>query len=459
MRVSVRMPCLRATWGSGNEKEMVFVGGEWMKCMYRWKRRFWCCNDGTGVEPWLDGLDGVGKGKRVAVGAHAAALDHDAFRGHEVGVTLNERKGRVLLDLVDYLGDVAVDLGVGAEKAKLGDPHGLVEHLVRLEEVVQEYSGGDAVDVKIHKVGGAPSTAGAEPALQPAETHAAAAVGDRGRSDASLALEGVHVLLVRSRRRLGRHVGLLGMVRLVEAEQGLGAGGNHLLGVGLPRVGEALGRSPHHGNVLEPGLGVVRLRPVVRPADLGVGAQEAGEQAGVVVGQAAAAGSGGGRAATAGGAAAAGGGAASGGHGNVGVDGDDRRRRDSGGGRLDGRGGGGHNGGGGHCRGGAGADAGRVEDLVCGDGLGGRRGANLGRAAAGAAEFERGSGSGCGTVGSDGDPVGDSDDLGHDPPLDVHVGMARAGGGDVLEEGGGHQGDESLGKHFACVYVRFVGCM
>jgi hypothetical protein len=399
-------------------------------------------------------LRGVGEG--VAVRAHGVALDHHAVSRHEVGVVLDEREGCVSLDLVNDDLQLPVDLLVGTAKGELGDPDGLPEQVVNVDEVLEEGVGVEAVDVDVDEVNHALAVASLEKALEPADSlMSGTAVGDGGSTDTSLASEGVHQLNVRGGSLLRREVGLSGVVGLVEAEESLGARIDHLLGVGSPCSGEALGDAPAHGDELKTSVRVVGLGPVVCPRDVRAAAKEATQKVRVVECETTSAPTS--RSAAAG---------RSGGGSGLG-----RSRID--GGRADGngldnrglyrRGGGGRSGSGGsrNCH-----RSGRTRKSLERQNWG-RRGSRHSRRGAprlpallgvellGAESRGRGS---LVLVQSNVNDIGHSHNLGDDGTLVMEalvVVLAGAEADDVLDQAGRSQSEEGFGKHDAC--IRF-GC-
>src|SRR4051812_30660092 len=151
-------------------------------------------------------------GKGVAVLGHGAALGEVSVGGHEVGVPLDEREGRVVLKLVDDNLELLVDLLFGTVQGKLGDPDGLLKLVVDVEGVLEECVGVDSVDVDVDKVSRALAGARIEPLLEPVDAHVASAVGDGRSADARLARKRVHQLNVRGGSLLGREVSLARVV-------------------------------------------------------------------------------------------------------------------------------------------------------------------------------------------------------------------------------------------------------
>lgn len=161
-------------------------------------------------------------------------------------------------------------LVVVAQRSELGQPDGaatasLVGSLEVGEQGVSILS--LRVPVNSTEVNSAATLgiAGREEVLEPGNTHIAAAVGDSRGTDESTARVLVHVLLVHGSGLSGRHVGLVSVVRLVEAEKSLGATGESSLGVLVP-VAESL-LTPEHGDVADAGVQIRSAgTPVVGPA-------------------------------------------------------------------------------------------------------------------------------------------------------------------------------------------------
>lgn len=109
-----------------------------------------------------------------------------------------------------------------------------------------------------------------------------AVVGDGRGSQASTAGIGVHVLSPSIDSIARRHVGLVGALRLVEAQKMRGASSEPLVDVVVPRARVVTPGVPKHGNILAvvlAGSGVTI--PVVGPSDFGSGNKVVGETADV----------------------------------------------------------------------------------------------------------------------------------------------------------------------------------
>lgn len=186
--------------------------------------------------------------------------------GHEVGVAVE------VVEAVE-LGDDLLEEAVGVllvKRSKLGKEDGLVAAgLVGILEVAEQSVGvlRLGVPVNVAEVDVAVASASAHEAVQPGDTFArVAAVGDGRSTDLDLAGVGAHVLSVSGSGSGGRHVGLAGVVGLVEAEHGLGAVGDGLLGIGVPVVGVLRLVAPKHRNELKLGAETVGVgSPVVGP--------------------------------------------------------------------------------------------------------------------------------------------------------------------------------------------------
>ena len=142
-----------------------------------------------------------------------------------------------------------------------------------------------AVPVDSKEIDRALATARVEKRPQPPQAllPASLVARDGGRTQLRAAGVRVHVLLPHVGGLLGAHVGLAGVVRLVEAEDVLCAGGEGLLDCAGP-LAQHLG-APEHGHELGTAARP-RGRPVVAPAK-GQFAEEAGEDGFVVEGEAA----------------------------------------------------------------------------------------------------------------------------------------------------------------------------
>jgi len=98
----------------------------------------------------------------------------------------------------------------------------------------------------------------------------------------------LHVLHVARDGGVNAQVSLRGEIRLVEPHEVRGPRGESSVGVFGPYGGEFVLRAPEERDVLQAaGGGRGGGGPVVAPVDLGVCGDEAGEQGGVVVGEAA----------------------------------------------------------------------------------------------------------------------------------------------------------------------------
>jgi hypothetical protein len=210
----------------------------------------------------LLGLDGgVNLAKRGD-----GAVAHQGVVDPEVRVGLEVIDG---VELGDHVGHEVVDLVVVAQRSKLGQPNrAAAANLMGLLDVVEQGVGvlGLGVPVDDAEVNGASSlsVAGLHEVLQPGDTHLTTAVGDGGRANLGATSEGVHLLLVHASSIGRRHVGLVNVVGLVEAEKSLGTVGESGLGVLLPVAKSLL--TPAHGDEGDAGVEVATAgAPVVGP--------------------------------------------------------------------------------------------------------------------------------------------------------------------------------------------------
>jgi hypothetical protein len=250
--------------------------------MYKVRQSRW---PGRDSDSPLSSLGAIRKG--IAINTECVASDKMALADHEVSVALNEREGRIILELVDNLRQLSVDLLLGAIEGELSDPDGLLEGAVDVEHMVKEGLGINAVDMDVDEINRALSIASIEEFLQPANALVrSAAVGDSWCANLSFACEGVHELDVFLGRQLRRHVGLRVKIGFVEAKETAGASINRFLGIGRPNLGEVELQAPQHWAELKIKTGIVILAPVVGPRDLGSRIDEALQESGIVIGEA-----------------------------------------------------------------------------------------------------------------------------------------------------------------------------
>ena len=228
-------------------------------------------------------------GVDVAEGAEGVGGLHQATGGEvEVGVLLNEVVGGVGVELVEGVRDELV--GVTAGGGELGHPDvilaaGRVDVAQVGEELLSASLASRAVPVGVAAVHGAVGSAGLLEGVEPVDAGALVLAAGDGRSeDLGLANEGLHEGLVGSSSGTGVHVALAAVVTLVEAHQGVSAGGDGLLGVLGPalavhRLGSPEGGDEGNGGVKAVGLGA----PVVGPAELVAVGADVGDELGVVV--------------------------------------------------------------------------------------------------------------------------------------------------------------------------------
>lgn len=234
----------------------------------------------------LGGSINLAVSAKVGLGGHKAAL-----ADNEVGVGIEILK---LLKSGDSLLEPRGNSLIGTLGGELGQPDRLVTaSLVGLVEVVKEgltvLNLGVPVNVaEVVVTLFIKGVTSGDESLQPLETLTrVAAVGDARGTDESLLGILVEELDVGRSSPASIHVGLATIVRLVEAEDGLGTVVKRLLNV----LGEArsvgLGVIPEHGDIVELGVKAVRLGvPVVSPTTVGAAGAEGLGHVNVIVSQA-----------------------------------------------------------------------------------------------------------------------------------------------------------------------------
>jgi len=130
--------------------------------------------------------------------------------------------------------------------------------------------GGIGVPMEGDKVNLALSSASLEEGIEPVDAHqwtCAGTIGDGRRSDLGLASKWIHVLDVVGSGGLGVDVGLCAEVRLVEAQQVLGAARNSRGSSARPFIDGI--ETPEHGDVLctIDDTAIRSVAPVVGPGD------------------------------------------------------------------------------------------------------------------------------------------------------------------------------------------------
>lgn len=192
-------------------------------------------------------------GVDVAIVAGGVAVHQDAIANHEVAVAHDVVES---VELGKGLLQESADLIVRARGSKLGDDDRLATAdlvgLLKLgEQSVDGRGGGVPVDVaEVESATAILSAAGIDEALEPRKTLAnSTRVGDRGSTDKCLARVLVQELGVRGSGSSRRQVRLADNIGLVEAEDGLGAGGKSDLNLGIEASGVVRGRAPQSGNI------------------------------------------------------------------------------------------------------------------------------------------------------------------------------------------------------------------
>lgn len=228
-------------------------------------------------------------GVDVANAAEGRTRGHElAVGNHEVGVAVEVVK---LLQSGDDVVHEVVDLAVRVDGSKLCQPDGLIAAGVSGSVEVAEEGLGvlglrvpvDVAEINLAALSG---VTGRHELLQPVDALVLrAAVGHGRRTDEDAVTILAHVLGVCSGSGSGGHVGLAGHVRLVEAEEGLGAILDGSLSVLVPVAGVDGQITPEHGDELCVGVQARgRRAPVVGPATVLVASRGKGVgHVGVVV--------------------------------------------------------------------------------------------------------------------------------------------------------------------------------
>lgn len=229
-----------------------------------------------------------GRGVDAAQAAESSGALHQVAGGKvEVGVLVDKAVGRVVVELVQSVGQESVLITRG--DTELSDPDGVASLGVGLDEVVQEGLSTilttGTVPVEVDKVNGAAAATVRQEGREPVQTEASiGAGGDGGSTNLDLALVLGEVLGVLGGSGSSIQVSLAGIVALVEAEKSLDAVGD---GAGSSVVpgGVVVGRTPEHGNVVDiGGQATVGEAPVVAPAKGSAGGRDDGrDERGIVV--------------------------------------------------------------------------------------------------------------------------------------------------------------------------------
>lgn len=229
-------------------------------------------------------------GVELAVAAQIVGGAHQVTLGnHEVRVA---GKAVNAIKAADDVGHEAVLVIVRAKRSELGQVNGLAAtDLLGTINVGEEGVGISSlgVPVDVAAVNGATTLDVVASVVEVSEPVKAltrvATVGDGRCADLSATSILVHPAVVGSSSLLRGHVGLGGMVRLVEAEENLGTRGKALLDIGIPVASVDINITPKGGHVLELLVEVTgQGSPVVGPAALLASSTEGVGETSIVVG-------------------------------------------------------------------------------------------------------------------------------------------------------------------------------